>query len=1144
VTDPSGAVVGDAKVIITNKATGQVINATTNSAGTYASGAMLPGDYVIRVESEGFKTTQIPVTVQVGARSSGNVKLASELRVNTEQATVQGVITTQQMEQIPINGRNFLDLAQLEPGVQIQDGGNFDPTKNGFTGISVGSREGRTTRIEVDGIDITDETVGTTTQNVPLSALQEFQISQSSLDLSTELTGQGAVNITTRSGSNSWHGESFYYFRDHSIAAGLPGRPPFQRNQFGGRLGGPIIKNKLFFFLDGERTKQDQQTSVILPAPFTDSSGAFAAPFRENMLLGRLDWQVTGSARAFVRVSYDEHSELVNYIANTFQPFSNRNNAPVFAGGLDFSTGNFTHSFRGDYLHFRNDISDAVLGSSIFDPLPGVSINIGTDLICLTAGLDSFCSGPNFLAPQATRQANKQFKYDGSWVHQSHVIRYGVDINRITTGGFASFIGTAPEVNAPNCPALPCSQVVGSLPGGNANPLNYSAQIVLLGNGVGFASEIPGFGFPAGSLFDHRLGLYVGDSWKVKPNLTVTYGLRYVRDYGRSNSDLSAIPCSAAATPVPGCTGNLLDAIQPGVGGRIRQPNTNFAPQLGIAWDPKSNGKTVIRLGTGLFYENSVFNNILLDRASRLPKGLLLSDVPACLGGAPVPVTIPGSASPATFPLCGQAVGTSGFADALDALHAQFQAATKAAGPQSNATFVGNTLAEGIPSTFNTLLAPNYRTARSIHFNAGIQREIRPGTLLSVDYVRNVALHFLLATDVNHVGDARFLNAANALAAINATTSGNPLSAGCPLAASAGASSQAAVDCYLAKVSGASIGDFAGNGLDSGVTLTGGFPAPNAAFPGINPNFGQMQMLFPSGRSVYNAVDISFKGNRDKPLPLVRRMNYQVTYSLSRLNSMSGDQDFIANAADFRNLTHFYGPSALDRTHALSFGGTMEFPKGPQLSFAVHFSSAAARTLLLPSAGGAGAIFQTDVDGDGTGAGDETLSQGDILPGTNRGSFGRDVKVSNLNSVITSYDNTFAGTLTPAGQALVSNGLFTQAQLVVLGAVMPTLPLAPKGQVGLDAPKQVDMKFAWPIKVRESLMIEPSVAAFNVFNFARFDPAGQPLSGVLDGSDGSVNGTTNALSGPTARLNRIGLGSGVFALGAPRILEFGLRLTF
>ncbi|HSK42352.1 MAG TPA: carboxypeptidase regulatory-like domain-containing protein, partial [Candidatus Binatia bacterium] len=275
VTDPNGAVVPNATITISNKATGQSSKISSGSSGTYASGALTPGDYEVRIEAKGFQTQVMNIAVQVGNTSTGNAKLTigqstevvevtgSAVTINTEQATVQGVLTTQQIENLPINGRNFLDLAQLEPGVQIQDGGNFDPTKNGFSSISFGGRFGRTARIEVDGIDISDETVGTTTQNLPASAIQEFQVSQSSLDLSTELTSSGAVNVVTKSGSNKWHGAAFYLFRDHTLGADIANVDvPFQRNNFGGELGGPIFKNKLFFFVDAERLKADQTETV------------------------------------------------------------------------------------------------------------------------------------------------------------------------------------------------------------------------------------------------------------------------------------------------------------------------------------------------------------------------------------------------------------------------------------------------------------------------------------------------------------------------------------------------------------------------------------------------------------------------------------------------------------------------------------------------------------------------------------------------------------------------------------------------------------------------------------------------------------------------------------------------------------------
>ena len=188
VTDPTGAVVSGAKVIITNTGTGQALNLAANAGGAYASGPLDPGTYKVQVSAKGFSSVSETITVEVGNTASANIKLqlgqesqvievqASTVAVNTEQAEVQGVLNSDQIANLPVNGRNFLDLAQLEPGVQIQDGQNFDPTKAGYSSISFGGRFGRTARINVDGVDISDETVGTTTANIPASAIDEFQL--------------------------------------------------------------------------------------------------------------------------------------------------------------------------------------------------------------------------------------------------------------------------------------------------------------------------------------------------------------------------------------------------------------------------------------------------------------------------------------------------------------------------------------------------------------------------------------------------------------------------------------------------------------------------------------------------------------------------------------------------------------------------------------------------------------------------------------------------------------------------------------------------------------------------------------------------------------------------------------------------------
>ena len=1170
VTDPSGAVVNGARVTISNKETGQSVAITTSSAGAYSSGALLPGDYVIRVEQQGFSTTELSVVVQVGVTTPGNIKLGvgkgtevvevtgTAVQVNTEQPTVQGVLTSQQIEKLPINGRNFLDLAQLEPGVQIQDGGNFDPTKNGFSSISFGGRYGRTARIELDGIDISDETVGTTTQNISAGAIDEFQLSQSTLDLSTELTSSGAVNVVTKSGTNTYHGEAFYLFRDASQAANFPtGIDPkgYQRNHFGGSFGGPLWKNKLYFFLNAERVKQDLLVPLAPAPPFQNLPAGYPSPFKDTMTLSRLDWQIKPNMHLFYRFTYEWNGDTKAF-GSTYQPFINRDNTPAHGVGLDFSTGGFQHSIRFGYLKFQNGIVDAVGGNpGVFDPARGVAniaIRIGGPTTVTRFG-------PSRLAPQATYQSNKQIKYDGSkLLGGNHILRYGFAYNKILGGGFAAFYGIAGEARNTNTSSEQAFAATGPFPGREANPLNYRVTSMLLGNGQGFFTEIPQFNLPAGGQFDSRLGIYIGDSWKIKPNLTLTYGVRYSRDTGRQDADLPPMTCdqidaAAFGGQVP-CTGSqlILDQFGAGLGKRVRQPNTNFGPQFGFAWDPSRNGKTVIRGGAGLYYENGVFNNVLFDRPGRLPKGLFFGTASPCASGT---LNLPtGSVTSVdgldiATQICGQRIGS--VATAIQDMESLFQSSTKQAGAALNGNFLGENLANGTNSTGNGFIAPNFRTPRSVQMNIGIQRELRPGLVVSADLIRNVGLRYLIAYDTNHVGDSRYLNMNAAINAINATLPGS-----CAPATGPGASAQAAVNCYLANTAAPTMEDFAGNGLTSGINYLSGFPASfngltpdtGAAFPGINPLVGENIMLFPSGRSTYTGLQTKLVYNKGAVSSFVRNTNLQFTYAYSHFNTMALDQDFIPSAFDFRDPGRFYGPGSLDRRHQISFGGSFDFPRGPRLSLVMHFASPLPSDMLILDQTRNGEIYYTDALGDG-----QTSSFGasnHLLPGTNIGEFGRKVNGSGINSVITNYNNTVAGTILPAGQALIDAGLMTQAQLLALGAVADSVPLAPAGEVGMTWLRGTDMKFSWPIKIRERFSIEPSVGIFNIFNFSNFNAAGNTLANILDGSAGSINGTTKDCGTPTATCPggrdsvRTGLGTGVNAVGAPRQIEWGLKFVF
>ena len=1160
ITDPTGAAVPGASVTIKGTDTGSVKNVQTDSAGFYSVGPLNPGNYNIGITMSGFQGLSVKTVVRVGTATNGNYKLtlgqssetvevdAGAIQINTDQAGVSGVITTAQLDTLPVNGRNILDFAQLQPGVQLQAGGygdgGFDPTKAGYSALSFSGISGRTTRILLDGQDVTDETVGTTIYNISQGSVGEIQVNRATADVSGDITASGSVLMSTRSGTNGLHGQLFYDFQDQRVGAatyqGIGN--PFQRNQFGGGVGGPIIKDKLFFFANAERLKQDQSAGINLAGPFAAIQAAnpqVSSPARDTYSAGRLDYNAPFGMHMFARINYEANAFNTGVQYSTYV---NRDNAPGIAGGVDLDRGKFTHSFRGSYEKFHNLIGDTTTGNtSIYNPLPGINLDYLNG-----AGLQS---GPNNNAPQQTFQSDKQLRYDGSWTRGAHQVRFGASLNRIQGGGLAAFFGFGPTAYIESTGLLAnCNNdpTQGSCPGDPAH--GYKPLEIQISNDQGYSSENPGFGLPGGSLNDWRTGFYLVDAWKIKPTFTLTVGARYDRDTGRSNSDLAPVPCSEIVTTnftaAPPCTGNsqLFDQWGAGLGDRVSQPNRNVGPQVGFTYNPAAASKTVLKGGAGLYFESNVFNNVQFDRASRLPVGKFAYYPYICSGNLSYPIPGKGNVTATSTGVSIATICSESVAQASTAL-LQLQSDARAGGAQNipNSAFAGANL--DIQSG-TVAYAPQYRSPYSINFNFGIQQQIATGMVITADYVHVGTLRIQQTIDQNHVGDSRYLSTSNAQAAIAATTA----AAGC-----AGGYSSAAITCAIAA--GDTITDFAGNGLDSGVSVNGGAPnsisgsAAAAAFDGVNPNVGRGTFSFPEGKSAYDGLQLNFREQKAHPAPGIMQSNLEVSYAYSRFITSGGvggtgstsDQFFTPPSYNNRNITQYMGYGNLDRTNILSFGGAVTVKYGPQIGIIAHFESAPPTNLTLDTQGAQpGEIFRSDVDGDG--------QTGDLVPGTNPGAYMRKVKPGSLNSFINGYNASHAGTLTPAGQALVAAGLFSQTQLVAAGAVEPTLAQAPTNPFANSLLRTFDANFSYPLRLKwlpESMSLEPAVSIYNVFNFANYGGPVGVIQTQPDLAEGNVNGPISSTGGSNVyNTERVSRKTGSFDQGAPRSTEFQLKFNF
>jgi hypothetical protein len=749
VTDESGAVIANAAITITNKITGATRSVTANASGIFSAPALDPGEYEVRAQITGFRTTVREATVTAGNTTTVDMAMhigeakevvtveAAAAQINYESHTVAGNIARSEIQDLPINGRGFLQLATLEPGVVMVPGSPSQYNGATFT-ISIGGGISGRTLIAMDGTTTWDAIQGGTQMNFSQEIVQEFQLQSVNYDLATGITSSGSVNVVTRSGSNQFHGSGYFFYRDHNMAAypGLARQPSnpnpfFARRNPGFLVSGPILKDKLFFFFNYEYQNQVQAITVQHDLPvFAPLDNVYSSPFVLATNSTRLDYRISDRHSLFFRFSHDGNHTFGLPGSAAVQPstwVNNINWAQQSVLGVTSSlTPTIVNDFRMQYQYWRNNNLTATpaqcLSPCIGQGLPAILTVVGT----------SFNAGNYFNAPQSRHTRRYEIVDNLSWQRGTHRLRFGTDLERFN--GPTNWDFCDPFCTALIAPSTPVKT--------NADFLNMLVLNLPAGIFTGIGIGNPNFPGP----YNHdqensnfRPRLYFSDTWKIKPNLTVDYGVAWEYETGLFNSDLTP-PAFLAPLYTATYGSNSMHPTHP--------QKDEWQPVIGFAWSPGKSGKTVIRGGAGLYWETnyifekwrgeSVFGPLGNSRIT-LDSTALTNIYPglAVPVGAPLPVgTVTGLTLGQMLNIYNQQIG---------ALTQKFGQSVQKSGPIA---VTGLDVAKQAIELF----PPNYTLGRSYQTSLGVQRDLGHDMVLTADWARRQGAHFNLTNDldINH----------------------------------------------------------------------------------------------------------------------------------------------------------------------------------------------------------------------------------------------------------------------------------------------------------------------------------------------------------------------------------------------------------
>jgi hypothetical protein len=761
VSDPTGASIPSAQIVISNEENGLHRSVETTPQGEYAVPALQAGSYEVAAEAPGFErllrtaiveagsTTTVDLSLRIGPASESVTVAVATPQMRYDAYDISGVTTESQLDGLPLNGRDFLELAKLEPGALQPSRGSNNRTFVPLLATPAGGNNGRGTRVTVDGGSVMQIGNGGTAMGFSQEVVQEFQVSTVNFDLSTGMTASGAINVATRSGGNRWHGSAFYFFRDHSLSA-YPALkrdpynpdPFFQRRQYGATVGGPLEKDRLFVFGTFERNDQRGVVSTELLTPeFAPLSRITPSPTYVDQFSGRLDWRVKPTSSLFMRQSHEGGFSFapttVNGLGSLAYP-SAWTRQPNWA---DQSIAGLTSQLGSNWV---NEVRFSYFFVSSSEQAPAAADCAG----CVGIGAPAInVSDSEFYIGTSTTTVVLGRRYHlndiAAWQKGTHSIRIGGDWET-TRGGR---VDTADQPVTMNLFSPEQVQEFNSLqPPSNRLPLPPSfltlpdiLQLPLQNFTVGIGnSQVPQAGFGK-TRIQYLIHLFAQNTWRLRPQLTISYGLGWSFDTPL-NHDLRK-PTYLA--PVLG-TPNL---------GPTHKNWKNFSPAAGFAWNPWKDRKTVIRGGAGIYYDFQTSFGISDDeRVSLGPRGVGRGSYVS--GGIPNPLTnVPGVPQGTLLRFFSPTRFTGGsLVEALPPIRASL--AAQRGNPNNTDFSVTNIEVDKQGSVVDTHM-PN---SSSTNVSIGVQREIARDFVISADVVYRHFMHiggsYPELIDVNHFSSA------------------------------------------------------------------------------------------------------------------------------------------------------------------------------------------------------------------------------------------------------------------------------------------------------------------------------------------------------------------------------------------------------